>query len=438
MIRLKQLWVEVNTSLWFVPALMVVGAVALALGLVEAEGLLSDQMVARWPRLFGAGVDGSRGMLSAIASSMITITGVIFSITIVALTLASSQYTPRILRNFMRNRTNQFVLGFFVGVFAYCIIVLRTLRSTDEGRFVPSLAVLGGIALALASVGVLILFIHHIATSIQANTIISTAARETIEVLRKLFPHELGNEAEDGAMASLDREAWQPVPAARSGYIQSVDNDRLLEFARARNLVVRMECGIGDFIVERAPLVSLQPASPLDAAAADELGELYAIGDSRTIEQDPAFGIRQIVDIALKALSPGINDTTTAVTCVEYLGAILAAAARQRIESPTRTDGNALRVVARSPTFASLTALACDQIRSSGAGNVAVLVALQRALGTTALQTRHPSRRRVLLQQLALVAELAEASLAIAYDRAQVEAASAVARAALDAAPAAP
>lgn len=430
MIRLKQLWIDVNTSLWFLPSLMVVGAIALAFGLIEAEGLLGAQLSERWPLVFGAGVDGSRVMLSAIAGSMITITGVIFSITIVALTLASSQYTPRILRHFMGNRTNQFVLGFFVGVFAYCIVVLRTLRGTDEGRFVPSLAVLGGIVLALASVGVLILFIHHIATSIQANTIISSAARETIEVLRRLFPQELGNEAEDDAAPSSE-EAWQSIAAPQSGYIQSVDNDGLLDFARKHELVIRMECGIGEFIVEKAPLVSLQPAAPLDDAAADDLRALYAIGDVRTIEQDAPFGILQIVDIALKALSPGINDTTTAVTCVDYLGAILAAVAAQRIDGQARSDGQALRVVARGPSFAGMTALACDQIRRSASGNVAVLIALQRALGTTARQTRSSARRRVLRQQVELVAELAHASLGTGYDRAQVGAATAGALAAL-------
>lgn len=428
MTRLKKVWLDLNSSLWFLPALMVAGAIALAVGLIEADGLIGERWLARWPRLFGAGVEGSRGMLSAIAGSMITITGVIFSITIVALALASSQYTPRILRNFMRDRTNQFVLGFFVGVFAYCIVVLRTLRSSDEGRFLPSLAVLAGIALALASVGVLILFIHHIVTSIQANTIISTAARETIAVVRKLFPQELGDEA-DEAPEAFAGEGWQPIASVRTGYIQSVDADGLLEFARSRKVVVRMECGIGEFIVEKAPLVSLRPTSPLDAGAVAELRALYSIGDFRTIEQDAGFGIRQIVDIALKALSPGINDTTTAVTCVEYLGAILAAAAAQRMESPSRCDGETLRVLARGLTFERMTAEACDQIRGSAKGNVAVLIALLGALGTTAKQTRNTARQRILRQQVELVAELADTSLATAYDRAQVDVATSDARA---------
>lgn len=406
---------------------MVAGAIALAVGLIEADGLLGERLLARWPRLFGAGVEGSRGMLSAIAGSMITITGVTFSITIVALAQASSQYTPRILRNFMRDRTNQFVLGFFVGVFAYCIVVLRTLRGVDEGRFLPSLAVLVGIALALASIGVLILFIHHIATSIQANTIISAAARETIAVVRKLFPQELGDEAEEAPQTFAEGD-WQAVVSARNGYIQNVDGDGLIEFARSRNVVVRMECGIGEFIVESAPLVSLRANSSLDAAAVAELRTLYSIDDFRTIEQDPAFGIRQIVDIALKALSPGINDTTTAVTCVDYLGAILAAAAAQRIASPARSDGQTLRVLARGLTFERMTAEACDQIRGSAKGNVAVLIALLRALGTAALQTHDVSRQRILRQQVELVAELADASLATAYDRAQVDVATTRAR----------
>lgn len=411
---------------------MVAAAVLMAVGLIEADGLLDERTVARWPRVLGAGVEGSRALLAAIAGSMITIAGTIFSITVVALSLASSQYTPRILRNFMRDRTNQFVLGFFVGVFAYCLIVLRAIRGADEGRFLPSLAVLVGIALALASIGVLILFIHHIAASIQANTIIANAAGETIAALRKLFPHEVVDEAEqdEEAAPSFGSEAWQAILATRSGYIQSVDNRGLIEFSREHDTVVRMACGVGEFVVDGSPLVWLRTAETRgDEARATALRALYTIGESRTVDQDAAFGIRQLVDIALKALSPGINDTTTAVDCVHYLGAILAVAAAQRIESLACCDGATLRVLVRGTTFEGLTAEACDQIRGSAGGNVAVMLALLRALGTAAQRTRLVSRRRVLRQQVELVAELAERSLTTAYERAQVHAGLAAARA---------
>ncbi len=335
-----------NSSLWFLPTIMVAIAIALAFALIELEFQRTEELVKRWPRVFGAGAEGSRGMLSAIAGSMITVTGVTFSITIVALAMASSQYTPRILRNFMRNRTNQFVLGFFVGVFAYCLIVLRTIRGGDEGKFIPSFAVVGGIALALASVGVLIAFIHHIASSIQGDNIIAGAFRETIAGMKRMLPDELGEEEEeDEETPAVWRDATgYAIAATTSGYIQHVSPDGLLEFAQEHKTVLRMERGIGDFVAERSPLVSIFSTAPPSKEAIASLNGLYAIGDSRTIEQDVMFGVRQIVDIALKALSPGINDPTTAVTCLENLGALLIAAAHRQMPPRLRSDEGAVRV----------------------------------------------------------------------------------------------
>ena len=188
----------------------------------------------RWPRLFGAGAEGSRGLLAAIASSMITVAGVTFSITIVALALASSQYTSRILRNFMRDRTNQTVLGVFVGVFAYCLVVLRTIRGGDEGAFVPALAVLGALLLAFVAIGFLIFFIHHIAASIQATSIIAAVAGETFEAVDRLFPTEVGDAASNALR--LDRDS--DLSRQRLGHHPG-QNDRLHSGYRRRRPVRR-------------------------------------------------------------------------------------------------------------------------------------------------------------------------------------------------------
>ena len=260
--RILPFWTYLRSSLWFVPALMVAAAIALAVGLIEADTHVKRELLAEWPRLFGAGADGSRAMLTAIASSMITVAGVTFSITIVALSLASTQYTPRILRNFMADRTNQLVLGFFVGIFTYCLVVLRTIRSGDEGQFIPSLAVAFGFVLALVGVGVLILFIHHIATSIQASHVISTVATETTRAIERLFPEELGDDAEEDVTSAPsgwdhDGAQWREVGALKTGYLQDVDADALLRFARERGVVVRMERHIGEFVIKDSPLVSL-------------------------------------------------------------------------------------------------------------------------------------------------------------------------------------
>lgn len=420
MIRLRQLWLKARYSFWFLPALDVLAAVVLALVLIEADGWFSPGTFERWPRLFGSGAEGARGLLTTVASSMITVAGVVFSITLVALSLASSQYTSRVLRNFLSDRVTQSVLGAFVGIFAYCLVVLRTIRGGDEGQFVPSVAVLAGLLLGFVGIGVLIYFIHHISTSIQASHILAAATAETLRTVDNLFPEGVGDEGAAGAPETVDAGGtWHAVAAVRTGYVQSLDTSGLLAFASERRTVVRMERRVGQFVIEGQPL-----AAVLDTAPSDDdlrrLRGLYAVGRQRTVEQDAAFGVRQIVDVALKALSPGVNDTTTAVMCIDHLTAILARLSNRRIESRYRSQDGALRVITRGPTYADLVAEAFDQIRQNAGGNVAVLEGLLGSLELLAGRTQSPRRREVLLEHARAVAELSERSLSAPRDRRRV------------------
>jgi len=419
--KLKFFWSNLRSSLWFLPSLIVGASVLLAIALIEADSILSDRWLDRWPRLFGAGAAGARGMLSTIAGSMMSVVGITFSMTLVALAMASSQYTSRVLRNFMGSRVTQAVLGVFAGIFTYCLIVLRTIRGGDEGAYVPGLAVFFGFVLAVGGVGVLIFFIHHVASSIQASSIIASAAEETIHALDRLFPQRLGNSlAEAGEGQSppplLDRK-WHLVPAAESGYIQGVDNAALLRLARQRKIVVRMERGVGEFVVENTPLVSLTLDAPPDSKTMVELQAAFILSRYRTVEQDVAFGIRQIVDVALKALSPGINDTTTAVTCVDYLAMILARLAPQHIPESHRYEDGALRVIAKGPSFQSLLSGAFDQIRASAKGNLGIMLRMLDSLEAIASLTADSIRRQALHEHVEWIAELARRTLESPHDR---------------------
>lgn len=419
MTQLRALWENLRASLWFVPTLLVTGAVVLAAWLIELDaGLDVTQLRSPWPRILAAGVDGARSMLVAIASSMITVAGVTFSITIVVLALASSQYTSRILRNFMRDRANQTVLGVFVGVFAYCLVVLRAIRGGDEGVFVPALAVLVAVVLAFVAIGFFVFFIHHISASIQAANIVDSITRETLGVIARLFP-VTDDDAEPGPPPMpAPPPAWTPLIAHRTGYIQGMDSKTLLKLAQERNLLIRLEKAIGDFIIEGYPLASIAAATPIERTLMGELCAAYSIEHQRTLHQDAAFGIRQIVDVALKALSPGINDTTTAINCVDFLGAILASLATRRIVACN--EGNEHLIVACGPTFASLLAEACDQIRQNAAGNTAVLVRMLHSLGTAGERVSMPTRRHALRQQVELIVETAERSIPSTHDRLRV------------------
>jgi uncharacterized membrane protein len=397
----------------------VLGAVALAIVLVELSVVIDQAPLSRWPRLFGAGADGSRGLLTAVATSMITVAGVVFSITVVVLSLASSQYTSRVLRNFMSDRTNQTVLGVFVGIFAYCLVVLRTIRGGDEGAFVPSLAVLFGLLLAFVGIGVLIYFIHHIATAIQASQILATAADETLRAVDRLFPEEVAEAGVEEGVPPLPagQRRWHPVASGLVGYIQRIDAEALVAFARERQTVVRMECDVGAFVTEGTSLASVLGREPPDGPAVRSLQAVYVIGRQRTIDQDAAFGIRQIVDIALKALSPGIHDPTTAVMCLDYLTAILLRLSARRIAARARSEDGELRVLARGPTFAGLLGDAFDQIRESASGNAVVLERLLLSLESLTERNTAASRRSTLLQHVDAVTELLHRTIPAPADR---------------------
>lgn len=423
--KLRYSWNNLHGTFWFLPSLIIALSVLLAVVLIETDSEGAKPWMAYWPRLFGAGAAGARGMLSTIAGSMMTVVGVTFSMTLVALTLASNQYTSRIMRNFMRDRVTQVGLGIFAGIYTYCLIILRTIRGSDQGDFIPSLAVSFGVILAIGGISILIFFIHHIASSIQAANIIASVAAETLAAVDRLFPGQLGqgpsNDEDEQAPRSLQATNWQAIPVPRDGYIQSVDNMLLLRLSRQYKTVVRMERGIGGFVVKDTPLVSVALTAAPDKTLIAKLQSAYVIDRHRTVEQDSTFGIRQIVDMALRALSPGINDTTTAVMCVDYLTAILARVASRAIPSRHRYEGGELRIIAIGPTFASLLAESFDQIRGSANGNVAVMVRMMDAVETIGTLTTSPDRQQLLREEVQRLAELAERTLKSPYDKAQAE-----------------
>lgn len=424
--RFRQLWNNLRSSFWFIPSLIIMASIALAAVLIEIDSAVSNQWLAQWPRLFGVGAEGARGMMSTIAGSMMTVVGVTFSMVLMVLAMASSQYTSRILRNFIRSRVTQVVLGIFAGNFTYCLIVLRTIRSGDEGVFVPNLAISFGFVLALGGVGALIFFIHHIADSIQASSIIASVAHETIATVDRLFPvnlgQGLGDDDDEQPLSPPSERMWRAVMAGESGYIQSVNSAALVRLAGDRKTIVWMDHGIGEFVVQNTTLASLALEEPPDQATIDDLQATFSISRHRTVDKDAAFGIRQIVDIALKALSPGINDTTTAVMCVDYLTAILARIAERKIPSSHRYEDGELRVIAKGPSFESLLAESFDQIRSNAKGNVAIMSRMLGAIQTLASLTVSPRRRRVLGEQVQWIAELAESSVESDHDHARIDA----------------
>lgn len=398
-------WIALRSSLWFVPTVVVLGSMALGHGLVELGARVPAFSQQELPSIFGFSVEGSRAMLSAMATAMITVAGVAFSITIVTLSLASSQYSPRVLRQFMRDRANQWVLGVFVGIFAFCLTVLPRVRGGDDAGFVPAIAVAAGVVYSLVGVGCLIFFIHHVATSIQASYIVAQIAAETRVAADAWFPVSAdgGDQVADVGSESADCHA---VLAAESGYIQLFDQESLLELAAHRDLVVRMEHCVGDFVVAGTPLASVCGNTKVAAEIADTVQEAFTISRTRTLEQDVMFGVRQIVDIALRALSPSLNDPTTAILCVDYLTTILRQLAGRRMGPRQCFVAGKLRLVARHPAFSDVLELAFGEVRANAGSQVLILRRIMRGLDALYEITDDPQRRRGLAEEAKAANEL--------------------------------
>ena len=410
--RLRSLWLMLSGSLWFLPSLMLCASVIAGIELVELQLTLDADLASRWPRLFGAGAEGARGMLSAIATSMITVAGVVFSITVVALSMAASQYSPRVLRNFMSDRATQWVLGAFVSIFAYCLVVLPTIRNPDEGDFVPSLAVLGGLALAFVGVFLLIYFVHHVATTIQVSSILERISGETQGAIERLFPETFGTPArEDGngghRATRASPSTWTALMARSTGYLLSVEGERLMELAREHSLVIEVVPHVGDFVIKDLPMLRVGGAGRCSPEDEEALAGCFIIGRQRTVHQDAPFGLQQIVDVAMKALSPGVNDPTTAVSCIDHLGALMALMATREVPEPYRADDGVVRVIAHGPDFQSMLSLSFDAATEHAADHAEVYERLAVVIGHIAEATADPARRAALSRQAQIVIDCA-------------------------------
>ena len=390
--RLRNIYLRLEASFWFIPALMACAAIAMAYAATALDRALPHEALAHhWWRYQGD-PDGARTVLSVIASSMITVAGVVFSITIVVLTLASSQFGSRLIRNFMHVRANQIVLGIFVATFIYCLLVLRTVNAMEGKIFVPGLAVSGAFLMALLSLSVLIYFIHSVSESIQAQHIISRVRRDLDKAVQRIFPEKIGEEenASSGAErrdyvvpTTCDREACF-VKAGCSGYLQTIDHEALMQVAVEENLLIHLACRPGHFITKGSALVTVWPGTKVDEVLSRKINAVFEMGPERTLAQDVEYAISQLVEIAVRALSPGINDPFTAITCIDWLGAMLCQLSHRKLPASHRYDKhNRLRVViGKSVTFEGLVDAAFNMIRQNAQANAAVSIHLLETLAT--------------------------------------------------------
>jgi uncharacterized membrane protein len=373
-LRLPVLFETLRERLWLIPAIAAVVAAILAWALVRLDHTVGSS--AADSPFFSGGPESARLILSTIAAAMLTFTGLVFTVTMLVLQLASSQFSPRVTRTFLRDRNNQLVLGIFVATFVYALLVLRDVRSVGDTAFVPSIAVSWAFVLLLTSVGAFVFYIDHMAHAMRVSTIIASVAAETRGAIDRCYP--AGAVEAPRAIGSLpDVNATIRAPH-RPGVLQGVDIHHLIRIASDHGSVLELSVAIGDPIPGDAPLVRIRGG---DEVEPEGVLDAIAIGRERAMGQDPGYGFRQLIDVAVRALSPGINDPTTATQVIDQLHDLMRRLASRSIPGPERfDDSGTLRVILPGPDWAAYLDLACREIGQYGAGSDQVERGISRML----------------------------------------------------------
>jgi uncharacterized membrane protein len=425
---LINLWDSYRTSLWFIPSLLIGLAAVLGFGLPEVDSSISSDLP-DWLKTSGS---TARSMLGALTSAMFATAGIVFSATAVTLSITASQLGPRLLRSFMGQPIAQLTVGCCLATCVFSILLMRKVDDYDGDVFVPHLSVIVATAMALGTLCVVVYFIHYVAQSIQPSNVVATVAKELEQTIERLFPERIGKGEgkNDKARSLSDQEIksflnGEPVRATGVGYVVAVDGAGLLKAASASNAAIYLNVRPGDFVARDAAIAFIKQGDE-ETKKPNGLNQTVAksilLENRRTPRQDVECAVNDLVEIAVRALSPGINDPFTALVCVDRLGAAVAHLAQRGVPSPLRFDDDEqLRVVARPYTFHSVINAAFDQIRQYGATSAAVSARLMEALLLVAKSTDRREDQDDVMRQADMIVDAARKSLITPGDVADVE-----------------
>jgi len=412
-----------RTNLWLVPAVLVVAAIGLFVitYVLDQAAFHGDFSLPSW--VISGSADAARQILTTIAAAIITVVGVVFSIVIVALTLVSTQFGPRMLRTFIRDRGTQLTLGTFVATFVYAVLALVSIGGPGpRGTFVPHISVTVTLGLTVADMAVLIYFIHHVAKQIQLPEVIAGISADLSAAIEEYVGDGAarpGDPTAAGVLASMPEEGGV-VLASDSGYLQYIHRRTLLRIAREADAVIFLRYRPGHFLDQGSPLATVWPAGAAPGVAR-ELTRAHLTGPYRTLAQDVSFGIDQLVEIAIRALSSAINDTFTGLTCIDWLSdSLCKVVGRWQPAQVHRDRAGAVRVITVEPTYERLVQRSFEKIRQSARGNPAVLIRMLDGLARIMERTTAEDQRRVLLEQAAMIIQASDESVPDAPDRADV------------------
>jgi len=404
--KLAPLIEKIQSSFWFVPSLMMLFSLILAAGTIYIDVNHSPGEQAYLAFLYATDVSAVRSLLGTIAGAMITVTSIAFSITIVILTLASSQFGPRLMRNFMMDKSTQIVLGSFIATFLFCIAAFCAISFKEPYAFKPGITLAVAITMTCFSVWILIYFIHHVAQSIQADIVIDGVYCELKQIIAKLFPKTSSEDpTQDYVFSAQENKGLcqLDVTSPFSGYLQLIDQDSLLNLATKAHCTIQLHYSAGDFVVESAKIATVYANEPVKQDMGEYIVKHMVHGACRTPVQDPEFAVHQLVEIALRALSPGINDPYTAITCIDKLSAVLCTLTTKTFPQANMFVDDVLRLVCKNRTFTDIATAAFDQIRQHCETNLAVTIKMLDALFVLASQATSEEQHNFVLAQTEMI-----------------------------------
>lgn len=395
--RILNAWTNFRSSFWFVPTMLMLFATVAAFGMIQFDKAFSGWVLAAFP-MFEMSPSAARSILSSIVGAMVSTTGVVFSITIVALSLASSQFGSRLIRTYRNRSTSHFTLGIFVSTSLFCILVLASIREVNDFAFVPTASVLVGILLTVICLATLVYYIHDMSQAIQAPNVIQHSATDLDDAIQRLFPEKFGEDEgnaarDESGRAAASAELGDPdfdVCCLNVGYIQAIENETIMGIANEKDVVIRLLIRPGDFLYQDRKIAEVfcerdlsQDDGPAVRSCVEEtLQRSLIVGPNRTHMQDVRHAFDELVDIAVRALSPGINDPFTAINCVDRIHTALVALQHRDSPSSFRVNGDGqLRVIAAPVTFKECVHGSLGVIENYAQGNPIVQKRIAEALG---------------------------------------------------------
>jgi uncharacterized membrane protein len=419
-------WDRLKVSFWFFPVVMSLGAILLAWAMYWVDSLIPNEILQE-SRIVLSGTPGEiRTMLISMAGTILATAGVVFTLLTLPLSTVAAQYGSRLLRVFLGDRTTQFVLGMFVATFVYCLAAAFSIPPVEVEPDGPQITATVGLYLMLATFASLILLVQHISTMLQAPNIAAAAGAELRDVVLAEIPEQVmrrdgDTDVSNALTNSLAEKDAYPVRLTQSGSIQYIDPEYILTLAMENNLVIRLLRKPGQIVWRDTRVALVWPAERVDEELDHQIRNAFRIGNGRTPTQDVAYGVNQLVEMAVRAMSPAINDPFTAMTCLNYIGEGLALFIKQGEKSPYYYDqNNQLRLILEPITFTELLDGAFTMLRHASCDNTSVLLHMLEVIQTISQEVNSTNANRELLRHINLIQEETTAGSIISSDRERI------------------